>query len=43
MNMGQYRREIERVAPSEVEVAGVCKMNTTLLAPDEILEQGGLS
>jgi 2-oxoglutarate ferredoxin oxidoreductase subunit alpha len=42
MNMGQYVLEIERLAPPEVEVVGVSKMNTTLLSPQEILEQGGL-
>jgi 2-oxoglutarate ferredoxin oxidoreductase subunit alpha len=42
MNMGQYLVEIERMAPSEAEVVGVCKMDTTLLSPSEILERGGL-
>ncbi len=42
MNMGQYRREIERLAPPGVEVVGVCKMNTTLVSPREIIQQGGL-
>jgi 2-oxoglutarate ferredoxin oxidoreductase subunit alpha len=43
MNMGQYLVEIERLAPPEVEVVSVCKMDTTLLSPSEILERGGLS
>ena len=43
MNMGQYLVEIERLAPPEVDVVGVCKMDTTLLSPSEILERGGLS
>jgi 2-oxoglutarate ferredoxin oxidoreductase subunit alpha len=43
MNMGQYLIEIERLAPPEVEVVGVCKMDTTLVSPGEILERGGLS
>jgi 2-oxoglutarate ferredoxin oxidoreductase subunit alpha len=43
MNMGQYRVEIERLAPPEVDVVGVCKMDTTLVSPSEILERGGLS
>jgi len=43
MNMGQYRLEVERLAPSGVEVVGVNKMDTTLISPGEILEQGGLS
>lgn len=42
MNMGQYVLEIERLAPPGIEVARVGKMNTTLITPSEILEQGGL-
>ncbi|NIM65333.1 MAG: pyruvate flavodoxin/ferredoxin oxidoreductase [Candidatus Latescibacteria bacterium] len=42
MNMGQYLVEVERLAPPEVEVVGVCKMNTTLVSPEEIIERGGL-
>ncbi len=42
MNMGQYRLEIERTAPDEVEVIGISKMNTQLLSPQEILEKGQL-
>ena len=42
MNMGQYIREIERLATDGVEVIGVNKMDTTLISPDEILTQGGL-
>ena len=42
MNMGQYIREVERLAPRQVEVVGVGKMDTTLLSPREILERGGL-
>jgi 2-oxoglutarate ferredoxin oxidoreductase subunit alpha len=42
MNMGQYLVEIERLAPPGAEVVGVCKMDTTLLSPGEILERGGL-
>ncbi|MFH0903227.1 MAG: pyruvate flavodoxin/ferredoxin oxidoreductase [Pseudomonadota bacterium] len=43
MNMGQYRLEIERLVPRSVAVVGVCKMNTTLVSPGEILEQGELA
>ncbi|MCP4678456.1 MAG: pyruvate flavodoxin/ferredoxin oxidoreductase [Deltaproteobacteria bacterium] len=43
MNMGQYIRDIERIAPKDVEVVGVNKMNTYLVSPTEILEKGGLS
>jgi 2-oxoglutarate ferredoxin oxidoreductase subunit alpha len=42
MNLGQYLVEIERLAPPEAEVVGVCKMDTTLISPREILERGGL-
>jgi 2-oxoglutarate ferredoxin oxidoreductase subunit alpha len=42
MNMGQYLLEIQRLARPECEVVGVCKMDTTLLSPREILERGGL-
>jgi 2-oxoglutarate ferredoxin oxidoreductase subunit alpha len=42
MNMGQYLVEIQRLAKPECEVLGVCKMDTTLLSPREILERGGL-
>lgn len=42
MNMGQYRLEIERLAPDGVEVVGVNKMDTTLISPTEIMLQGGL-
>jgi 2-oxoglutarate ferredoxin oxidoreductase subunit alpha len=42
MNMGQYRIEVERLAPSDVEVVGITKMNTLLVSPREILERGNL-
>jgi 2-oxoglutarate ferredoxin oxidoreductase subunit alpha len=42
MNMGQYLIEIERMAPREMEVVGVNKMDTTLISPQEIIEKGGL-
>ncbi len=42
MNMGQYRLEIERLAPRGVEVVGVNKMDTTLVSPGMVLEKGGL-
>jgi len=42
MNMGQYIIEIERLAPPDAEVVGVLKMDTTLVAPSEILSKGGL-
>lgn len=42
MNMGQYLVEIQRLAPTGVEVTGVNKMDTTLLSPDEIIRKGRL-
>jgi 2-oxoglutarate ferredoxin oxidoreductase subunit alpha len=41
MNLGQYVREIERLLPNK-DVVSVCKMNTELLSPTEIIEKGGL-
>lgn len=40
MNMGQYINEIERLAPVGARVIGVNRMDTTLIAPDEIAHQG---
>ena len=42
MNMGQYLIEIEKLAPPDIEVVGVSKMDTTLVSPKEIIEKGGL-
>ncbi|MCC6780031.1 MAG: pyruvate flavodoxin/ferredoxin oxidoreductase [Hyphomicrobiales bacterium] len=42
MNLGQYRREIERLAPAGVVVSGVNRMDTTLLSPAEIELRGEL-
>ena len=42
MNLGQYILEIERLAPHGVEVIGVNKMDTRLISPAEILQQGQL-
>jgi 2-oxoglutarate ferredoxin oxidoreductase subunit alpha len=42
MNMGQYLIEVERMAPPDVEVIGVSKMNTMLVSPQEIIQKGGL-
>ncbi len=42
MNLGQYRYEIERLAPAGVTVVGVNRMDTTLIAPAEIELQGQL-
>ncbi len=42
MNMGQYRLDIERIAPKDVEIVGVNQMNTYLVSPTDIVEKGGL-
>lgn len=42
MNMGQYILEIQRLAPAEIEIIGINKMDTTLISPDTILTEGGL-
>jgi len=41
MNLGQYVWEIRAMAPGK-DIVGVSKMNTTLIAPDEIIAKGGL-
>ena len=42
MNMGQYLLEIQRLAPPDVEVIGVNRMDTKLVSPGEIQEKGDL-
>jgi 2-oxoglutarate/2-oxoacid ferredoxin oxidoreductase subunit alpha len=42
MNLGQYRYDIERLAPAGVAVSGVNRMDTTLLSPSEIEFRGEL-
>jgi len=42
MNMGQYRREIERLVRGSAQVIGVNRMDTTLISPETILQQGKL-
>lgn len=42
MNLGQYRYEVERLAPASVVVSGVNRMDTTLLSPSEIELRGEL-
>ena len=41
LNLGQYRREVERLAPDH-EVVGAHRVDGELLSPEEILEKGGL-
>jgi 2-oxoglutarate ferredoxin oxidoreductase subunit alpha len=42
MNMGQYLLEIQRLAPTGVEVIGVNRMDTKLVSPVEIQQKGDL-
>jgi 2-oxoglutarate ferredoxin oxidoreductase subunit alpha len=41
LNLGQYRREIDRLVPKGVEVVGVNRVDGELISPEEILIQGG--
>jgi 2-oxoglutarate ferredoxin oxidoreductase subunit alpha len=42
LNLGQYRREIERLVGDGREVIGVNRLDGGLLSPDEIISRGGL-
>jgi 2-oxoglutarate/2-oxoacid ferredoxin oxidoreductase subunit alpha len=42
LNLGQYRLEVERLAPDEVEVFGINRVDGELISPEEILEKGGV-
>jgi 2-oxoglutarate ferredoxin oxidoreductase subunit alpha len=42
LNLGQYKREIERLAADGVEVIGINRVDGELISPEEILDQGGL-
>ncbi|MFQ5744596.1 MAG: pyruvate flavodoxin/ferredoxin oxidoreductase [Acidobacteriota bacterium] len=42
MNLGLYRREIERAVGGRAEVVGVNRMDTKLITPEQILEEAGL-
>jgi 2-oxoglutarate ferredoxin oxidoreductase subunit alpha len=42
LNLGQYRREVERLVHDEVEVMGINRVDGELISPEEILTQGGL-
>ena len=42
MNLGLYRREIERLAKDGQEISGVIRMDGNLVTPTDILTQGGL-
>jgi 2-oxoglutarate ferredoxin oxidoreductase subunit alpha len=42
LNLGQYCREIERLAKDDQQVIGVHRLDGDLISPEEILERGGL-
>ena len=42
LNLGQYRLEVERLAPDGIEIIGVNRVDGELIPPEEILAQGGL-
>lgn len=41
MNLGLYRREIERIVAGQAEVVGINRMDTKLITPAWILEEAG--
>ncbi len=41
LNLGQYRREIERLAQYGQEIIGVNRVDGSLISPTEIMEAGG--
>lgn len=41
LNLGQYMREVERLAKEPVEVVGIHRVDGELISPEEICEQGG--
>jgi 2-oxoglutarate ferredoxin oxidoreductase subunit alpha len=43
LNLGQYLREIERLACGKAELVGAQRVDGELLSPHEILQAGGLS
>lgn len=42
LNLGQYAREIERLAKDGQSVTGIHRVDGELISPEEILERGGL-
>jgi 2-oxoglutarate ferredoxin oxidoreductase subunit alpha len=42
LNLGQYRLEVERLAPEGIEILGINRVDGELISPEEILTQGGL-
>jgi 2-oxoglutarate ferredoxin oxidoreductase subunit alpha len=42
LNLGQYRLEVERLAPDGIEIIGVNRVDGELISPEQILTVGGL-
>ncbi len=42
LNLGQYAREVERLAGDGVQVVSIHRVDGELISPQEMLEQGGL-
>jgi 2-oxoglutarate/2-oxoacid ferredoxin oxidoreductase subunit alpha len=42
LNLGQYRREVERLVKGGQEIIGINRIDGELISPDEILDKGGL-
>jgi 2-oxoglutarate ferredoxin oxidoreductase subunit alpha len=42
LNLGQYRLEVERLAPEGIEVIGINRVDGELISPEEIIAQGGV-
>lgn len=42
LNLGQYRRELERLVKGGQEIIGINRIDGELISPDEILDKGGL-
>ena len=40
LNLGQYCREIERLARGEIEVVGIHRVDGDLISPKDILQCG---
>ena len=41
LNLGQYRREIERLASKDQEIVGVNRLDGDMISPAEIIQAGG--
>jgi 2-oxoglutarate ferredoxin oxidoreductase subunit alpha len=41
LNLGQYRREVERLTRADQEIVGINRLDGNLISPAEIIEAGG--